>query len=218
MFSWICCRFLFETRYWPLFPWTREPLLNVILLLSWGCGGTVIIKDTPCSAPTTNCWHKQCLPGLDYGVFPDSLTFTADIFNIWILQHLDWNNTGTLSIIPFERLHSRFGLICAQPFSFLRSYGSDRDWISYIFLLLLTCFFHLLQSLYSLDFHISLPFISALSCWLLLTCLQYAWGSVQLQEHACVHGRACDSLLCSHLAACLVVRLSCISNRLRFRG
>lgn len=128
----ICCRFLFETPYWLPFPWTRKPLLNVILLLSWGWGGTVIIKDAPCLAPTPNRWNKQCLPGLDNSVFLASLTFTADIFNMWILQHLDWNNTGILSIIPFERLHSRFGFICAQPFSFLRSYGSDRDWISYI--------------------------------------------------------------------------------------
>lgn len=38
---------------------------------------------TLCSSDTPNCWNKQCLPELDYSVFQASLTFTADIFNIW---------------------------------------------------------------------------------------------------------------------------------------
>lgn len=65
--------------------------------------------------------------------------------------------------------------------------------------------FHLLylpHFLYSLNFHISLPFMCVFSCWILLTCVQYMCASscgcrnMHVPVCVCVHERAC---FCVHV-------------------
>lgn len=58
----------------------------------------------PCSSPRQTVGVSPS----ETSVFPGSLTFTADIFNMWVLRQLDWGNTGTVSIILFARLRRRF--------------------------------------------------------------------------------------------------------------
>lgn len=145
------------------------------------------------------------------------LTFTADIFNIWKFSRICTEITQEQSAESYLR-------DCLRDLALhvhCKQFGIDEIGIGfYIFLpsfSLPACPFISSSSLYSLNFHISLPFISVLPAHVFTICTCEGTCSCRNMP-VCVHWCACDSLLCSRLAACLVVGLSCISNRLRFRG
>lgn len=158
---------------------------------------------TPVFSPSTQLLELAALARIRLAVFPASLTFTADIFNIWKLSN-NWTEI-TLEQAPEFHLRDCISDIAScvwcgtsHAWFLLWNYGSDMDRMC----LPLLC---LLMPTRLSASHLPRPFKLPSFFFLIIYVLMLFAArvrrvpavSVPLQQHVCaVHGRACRCCVC----------------------